>query len=73
MPVTLQARSRRCSNTEDIVRRNANISQCVFIREGNMDKKLMDRERSTGIMKHIWGENNFEKNCNKKEAENESN
>jgi hypothetical protein len=38
-----------------------------------MNKELMDQERSRGIMKRIWGENNFTKNCNKKGAENESN
>ena len=58
---------------EDIVRRRGDISQCVFIRESNMEKDLMDRERSNEIMRRIWGDNNFTKNCNKKGAENESN
>lgn len=58
---------------EDIVRHRGDISQCIFIRESNMNKELMDQERSRGIMKRIWGENNFTKNCNKKGAENESN
>lgn len=58
---------------EDIVRKRGDISQCVFIRESNMEKVLMDRERSALIMRRIWGENNFTKNCNKKGAENESN
>jgi hypothetical protein len=61
------------SLAEDIVRHKADISQCVFIRESNMEKDLMDKERSAGIMRRIWGENNFTKNCNKKGAENESN
>jgi len=61
------------SLAEDIVRNKADISQCVFIRESNMEKELMDRQRSAAIMKKIWGENNFTKNCNKKGAENESN
>jgi hypothetical protein len=61
------------SLAEDIVRHKADISQCVFIRESNMEKELMDRQRSAAIMKRIWGENNFTKNCNKKGAENESN
>jgi hypothetical protein len=38
-----------------------------------MGKNLMDMERSSEIMKRIWGDNNFTKNCNKKGAENESN
>lgn len=58
---------------EDIVRNRGEISQCVFIRESNMKKNLMNRERSSGIMEQIWGDNNFTKNCNKKGAENESN
>ncbi|MDM8001481.1 MAG: [Fe-Fe] hydrogenase large subunit C-terminal domain-containing protein [Bacteroidota bacterium] len=58
---------------EDIVRHRGDISQCVFIRESNLEKELMDRERSAGIMRRIWGDNNFTKNCNKKGAENESN
>jgi ArsR family metal-binding transcriptional regulator len=61
------------SLAEDIVRRRADLSQCVFIRESNMGKELMDRERSAGIMRRIWGDNNFTRNCNKKGAENESN
>jgi len=61
------------SLAEDIVRHRGNISQCVFIRESNMEKGLMDRDRSAAIMKRIWGDNNFTKNCNKKGAENESN
>jgi len=58
---------------EDIVRHRGDISQCVFIRESNLEKELMDPERAAGIMRRIWGDNNFEKNCNKKGAENESN
>jgi hypothetical protein len=61
------------SLAEDIVRHRGDISGCVFIRENNMEKELMDRDRSAGIMKRIWGDNNFTKNCNKKGAENESN
>ena len=61
------------SLAEDIVRHKADISQCVFIRESNMEKELMDRQRSATIMRRIWGDNNFTKNCNKKGAENESN
>ena len=61
------------SLAEDIVRHRGDISQCVFIRESNMEKDLMDRERSAAIMRRIWGDDNFTKNCNKKGAENESN
>jgi iron only hydrogenase large subunit-like protein len=61
------------SLAEDIVRHRANISQCVFLRESNMEMNLMDQKKSSEIMKQIWGDNNFEKNCNKKGAENESN
>jgi len=61
------------SLAEDIVRRRADLSNCVFIRETNQEKRLMARETSSRIMKRTWGENNFEKNCNKKGAENESN
>lgn len=61
------------SLAEDIVRNRGKISQCVFIREVNMEKKLMRPEKSSKIMRRLWGENNFTKNCNKKGAENESN
>ncbi len=61
------------SLAEDIVRRRGDISQCVFIRESNMEKGLMNRDTSADIMKSIWGEESFTKNCNKKGAENESN
>ena len=61
------------SLAEDIVRHRGDISQCVFIRESNMGKDLMDKERSAAIMRRIWGDKNFIKNCYKKGAENESN
>jgi len=61
------------SLAEDIVRRRANVSDCVFIRESMIEKGIMNPETSNRIMKKIWGNENFEKNCYKKGAENESN
>jgi len=58
---------------EDVVRHRANITDCVFIRQSKEEKKTISPETSQRIMHKIWGKDNFEKNCNKKGAENESN
>ncbi len=58
---------------EDIVRHRANVSDCIFIRQKMLESGKLSPETSARIMKRIWGEENFEKNCNKKGAENESN
>lgn len=61
------------SLVEDIVRKRANISDCIFIRQQMIEHGKLNITTSHRIMKKIWGEKNFEKNCNKKGAENESN
>jgi hypothetical protein len=58
---------------EDIVRHRAHVSDCIFIRQKMLGRGILSPETSQRIMKEIWGEGNFEKNCNKKGAENESN
>lgn len=58
---------------EDIVRHRANVSDCIFIRQKMLGSGKLSPETSQRIMKQIWGEENFKKNCNKKGAENESN
>lgn len=57
---------------EDVVRHRANISDCVFIRQSMEERGTLNPETSRKIMYKIWGKENFEKNCNKKGAENES-
>lgn len=57
---------------EDVVRHRANISDCIFIRQSLEEKKTLDSATSQKIMRNIWGNENFEKDCNKKGAENES-
>lgn len=58
---------------EDIARHRANVSDCVFIRQTMEEKGKLHPDTSIRIMKKIWGNQNFEKNCFKKGAENESN
>ena len=58
---------------EDIVKRRANVSDCIFIRQSMEENGKLDPETSRRIMLKIWGKENFEKNCYKKGAENESN
>lgn len=57
---------------EDVVRNRASISDCVFVREKNVSAGIMSLATASGRFRRIWGEENFEKNCNRKGAENES-
>lgn len=52
------------SLAEDIVQGEAAMSQCVFLQK-NMEQNKLDPEHSFRIMKRVWGENRFKKNCNK--------
>lgn len=61
------------SLAEDVVRGKAHVSDCIFIRQSMIEHGKLHVDTSHAIMRKIWGGNNFEKNCNKKGAENESN
>jgi len=58
---------------EDVAGKRANISDCVFIRQSMEENGKLNPDTSRKIMRKIWGDENFEKNCFKKGAENESN
>lgn len=49
---------------EDIVRGEGAISYCVFLQK-IMEQSKLDPEHSFRIMKKIWGDNRFLKNCEK--------
>lgn len=49
---------------EDLVQGNGAVSQCVFLQK-NMEQNKLDPDHSFRIMKKIWGENRFKKNCDK--------
>ncbi len=49
---------------EDIVQGEASISQCVFLQK-NMEQNKLHPEHSFRIMKKIWGDNRFLKDCDK--------
>ena len=57
---------------EDIVRGQANISDYIFIQRCMVKSKLLSQDTALKIMEKIWGKNRFEKDCNKKGAENEN-
>ncbi|QKG80519.1 [Fe-Fe] hydrogenase large subunit C-terminal domain-containing protein [Tenuifilum thalassicum] len=49
---------------EDIVQGNGALSQCVFLQK-IMENNKLNPEHSFRIMKKIWGENRFKKDCDK--------
>lgn len=55
----------------EIVQGRAGISYCIFMQKKLVQKGLLSEERAAQINKRIWGENRFEKNCNKIGAINE--
>ncbi|MEW5847104.1 MAG: [Fe-Fe] hydrogenase large subunit C-terminal domain-containing protein [Bacteroidota bacterium] len=52
------------SLAEDVVQGSASVSQCVFLQK-IMEHNKLDPEHSFRIMKRIWGENRFRKDCDK--------
>jgi len=52
------------SLAEDVAQGNASVSQCVFLQK-IMEQNKPDPEHSFRIMKRIWGENRFRKDCDK--------
>lgn len=49
---------------EDIVQGEAAISQCVFLQK-NMEQNKLAPGHAFKIMKQVWGEDRFKKNCRK--------
>lgn len=49
---------------EDMVQGEGAMSQCVFLQK-NMEQNKLDPDHSFKIMKKVWGEDRFKKNCNK--------
>lgn len=49
---------------EDVAQGSASVSQCVFLQK-IMEQNKLDPEHSFRIMKRIWGENRFRKDCDK--------
>lgn len=49
---------------EDIVQGEASISQCVFLQR-SMEQNKLSPDHAFKIMKQVWGDDRFKKNCNK--------
>jgi Fe-S-cluster-containing hydrogenase component 2 len=52
------------SLAEDVAQGIASVSQCVFLQK-IMERNKLDPAHSFRIMKRIWGENRFRKDCDK--------
>jgi Na+-translocating ferredoxin:NAD+ oxidoreductase RNF subunit RnfB len=62
-----------CQNlAEDIVRKESQLSACVFIQRMMEKHSKLSGEHALKIIEKIWGKNRLDKNCNKKGAENDS-
>jgi Na+-translocating ferredoxin:NAD+ oxidoreductase RNF subunit RnfB len=60
------------SLAEDIVRRESQLSACVFIQRMMEKHSKLSGEHALRIIEKIWGKNRLDKNCKKKGAENDS-
>ncbi|MFO8001122.1 MAG: [Fe-Fe] hydrogenase large subunit C-terminal domain-containing protein [Marinilabilia sp.] len=60
------------SLAEDIVRRESQLSACVFIQRMMEKHSKLSGEHALRIIEKIWGKNRLDKNCNKKGAKNDS-
>ncbi|WP_462319765.1 [Fe-Fe] hydrogenase large subunit C-terminal domain-containing protein [Marinilabilia sp.] len=60
------------SLAEDIVRRESQLSACVFIQRMMEKHSKLSGEHALKIIEKVWGRNRLDKNCNKKGAENEA-
>ncbi|MBZ4676482.1 MAG: ferredoxin [Anaerophaga sp.] len=60
------------SLAEDIVRKESQLSACVFIQRMMEKHSKLSSEHALRIIEKIWGRNRLDKNCNKKGAENDS-
>ncbi|WP_010665314.1 [Fe-Fe] hydrogenase large subunit C-terminal domain-containing protein [Marinilabilia salmonicolor] len=61
------------SLAEDIVRRESQLSACVFIQRMMEKHSKLSGEHALKIIEKIWGKNRLDKDCKKKGAENEAN
>ncbi len=52
------------SLAEDVAQGSASVSQCVFLQK-IMEQNKLHPEHSFRIMKRVWGENRFRKDCDK--------
>jgi len=50
---------------EDIVQGKAAISHCIFLQKTMEQTRKLNPDHSFRIMEKIWGNDRFEKNCNK--------
>jgi Na+-translocating ferredoxin:NAD+ oxidoreductase RNF subunit RnfB len=60
------------SLAQDIVRRQGQLSACVFIQRMMEKNRKLSSEHALRIIEKIWGHNRLDKDCNKKGAENDS-
>jgi Na+-translocating ferredoxin:NAD+ oxidoreductase RNF subunit RnfB len=60
------------SLAEDIVRRESQLSACVFIQRMMEKHSKLSGEHALKIIEKIWGHKRLDKDCNKKGAENDS-
>ncbi len=58
------------SLAEDIVRRESQLSACVFIQRMMEKHRKLSGEHALKIIEKIWGANRLDKDCDKKGAEN---
>jgi hypothetical protein len=58
--------------SEDIVQRQAQLSDCIFVRTQMQNTGSLGQQRSVQIIKKIWGEECLEKDCSKRGAKNEN-
>jgi Na+-translocating ferredoxin:NAD+ oxidoreductase RNF subunit RnfB len=56
---------------KDIIRKKADISDCVFIQKKMQVTKKLSPEHSVRIVDKIWGQDRLEKDCSKKGAKDE--
>lgn len=60
------------SLAKDIVRKEAHLSNCVFLQRMMEKTKKLDPQHSIRIIEKTWGKDRLDKDCKKKGAKNES-
>ena len=60
------------SLAEDIVRKEAHLSNCVFLQRMLEKNRKISPERSIRIIEETWGKDRLDKDYNKKNPNNES-
>ncbi|MBR8534142.1 4Fe-4S binding protein [Carboxylicivirga mesophila] len=61
------------SLAKDIVRKEANLSNCVFLQRMMEKSKKLDPQHSIRIIEKTWGKDRLDKDCKKKGAKDEAN